>query len=424
MSGPVLRVIAGLVWGLCVGVLGLSAQAGRPPTGGVANPPGSELTIAVMTMGIGPAVWERFGHNAIVVQDRVRGTSTSYNYGMFSFRQKNFLLRFLQGRMHYWMAGYPTDADLPRYVAAQRSVWLQELALTPAERLALRDFLEWNAQAANAHYRYDYYLDNCSTRVRDAIDRILHGAFKAQMAGPATGDFRFHTRRHNTHDLALYTGLELILGPSVDQPATRWDEMFLPLMLRDYLRESTRPGPDGRPMPLVREERVLYQNNAWSVPERPPTWWPGYLIAGLLAGGTFLVLGRGARRTAAARRGLLFFGVSWSVIVGVLGLVLAGVWAFTDHRVAFRNENILQLPVLYLGLAAVLPGALRERPGLGRAAAWLALAIGAMSLLGLMLKVVPGLDQFNTEILALFVPANVGLSLAILRWGRSPTEPG
>jgi hypothetical protein len=395
----------------------LPAQRGGEAAG-PASPPGAELTISVMTMGVGPEVWERFGHNAIVVQDGLRGTSTSYNYGMFSFRQENFLLRFLQGRMLYWMTGYPTDADVPRYIAARRSLWLQQLELAPAERLAMRDFLEWNARPANAYYRYDYYLDNCSTRVRDALDRILHGGLRAQMGGLASGDFRFHTRRLNTHNLALYTGLELILGPSVDRPVTRWDEMFLPLKLRDHLREATRPGPDGQPIPLVREERVLYQSDAWPVPDRPPTWWPGYLLAGLLAGGLLFLLGVSARRSAAARRGLLLAGSVWSVTVGVLGLVLVLVWAFTDHRVAFRNQNLLQLPVLYLGLAAILPGAIRDRPGPRRAAAWLALAIGAMSLLGVLLKAVPSLEQFNTDVLALFVPINVGLSLAILRWNR------
>ncbi len=134
-------------------------------------PPGSELTISVMTMGVGEEVWERFGHNAILVEDRRAGSSIAYNFGMFSFRQEHFLLHFLQGRMWYWMAGYPTEEEVPRYIAARRSVWQQELNLTPAERLAIREDLERNARDENKFYRYDYYLDNCSTRIRDVIDR-------------------------------------------------------------------------------------------------------------------------------------------------------------------------------------------------------------------------------------------------------------
>ena len=152
----------------------LPAQPPNRPT--AVPPPGSELTISIMTMGAGAEVWERFGHNAIVVEDRRLGSSVAYNYGMFSFRQENFLLRFLQGRMMYWMAGISTPkASCPSTATLQRSVWQQELNLTPAQRLALRDFLEWNARKENRFYRYDYYRDNCSTRVRDAIDRVLGG---------------------------------------------------------------------------------------------------------------------------------------------------------------------------------------------------------------------------------------------------------
>src|SRR6185369_8045626 len=79
------------------------------------RPPGSELTISLMTMGIGERVWERFGHNAILVEDRARGTAQAYNYGMFDFRQKNFLLNFIKGRMWYWMQGFGLAPTLDIY---------------------------------------------------------------------------------------------------------------------------------------------------------------------------------------------------------------------------------------------------------------------------------------------------------------------
>src|SRR5690606_31665962 len=140
---------------------GPTAPTVQPPTRPSAEP-GSELTISVLTMGVGAEVWERFGHNAIVVEDRAQGTSLAYNYGMFSFTQENFVLRFVQGRMTYWMEGFDTERDLARYVRRKRSVWQQELDLTPAERVAMRDALAWNAREENRYYKYDYYLDNCS----------------------------------------------------------------------------------------------------------------------------------------------------------------------------------------------------------------------------------------------------------------------
>lgn len=404
------------------GQTALHAQTTVPSVLGSDPPPGSELTIYVMTMGVGAEVWERFGHNAIVVEDRRRATSVAYNYGMFSFRQPHFLLRFLRGRMWYWMAGYPTEADVPRYIAAGRSVWRQELNLTPAERLALREDLEHNALEANKFYRYDYYLDNCSTRVRDAVDRVLGGAFRAQMQGPASGSFRFHTLRLNTNNLPLYTGLLLLLGHGADRPVTRWDEMFLPLKLREYLDAVRVRDSTGALVPLVRSERTLYASDRYPVPDAPPDWELPFLGAGLLAGGVLGWGGWAGGRSATARRTLQWGGTLWALLTGVAGAILAGMWAFTDHVSTAANENVLQCSLFALALAAVLPFARSRRAGLTRAARLLAILVGALSLLGLAIKLLPAFDQVNGEVLALFVPTNAGLMFGVLAWLPRPNR--
>jgi hypothetical protein len=149
-----------------------------------------------MTMGPGPEVWERFGHNAIWIHDPVGGTDLAYNYGLFDFRQQGFLLRFAQGRMRYWMDGMDAERSAAAYMRRDRSLWVQELNLTGAQRAELQRFVEWNRQEQNKFYDYDYYGDNCSTRVRDALDRVLGGALKRQTEGLGTAfTFRDHTRR-------------------------------------------------------------------------------------------------------------------------------------------------------------------------------------------------------------------------------------
>jgi hypothetical protein len=164
-----------------------AADSGQQPAPHSAEP-GSELTISLVTMGPGRRVWERFGHNAIWVHDPIRGTDRQFNYGLFDFKQQNFLLRFIQGRMLYWMKGFDAGRYMQQYVLDDRSVWVQQLNLTPAERRRLRDFLEWNERPENRFYHYDYFRDNCSTRIRDAIDRVLDGRIRAQMdTAPAGG---------------------------------------------------------------------------------------------------------------------------------------------------------------------------------------------------------------------------------------------
>src|SRR5690606_19315610 len=124
-----------------------------------------------------------------------RQTDIAYNWGLFSFEQDGFIVRFLRGHMDYWMDGMDAESMASYYIRSDRSIWAQELNLTPDQRLALRDFVEWNALPENRFYRYDYFRDNCSTRVRDAIDLALGGQLRAQTADALTdASYRDHTR--------------------------------------------------------------------------------------------------------------------------------------------------------------------------------------------------------------------------------------
>jgi hypothetical protein len=376
--------------------------------------PGAELTVSVMTMGPGAMVWERFGHNAIWIHDPVQGTDLTYNYGLFDFRQQNFILRFARGQMWYWMAGFPAEQYLEEYRRNNRSVWVQELDLPPRARLQLQQFLSWNALPENRFYHYDYYRDNCSTRVRDAIDRVVNGAVRrATTAVPEAASYRFHTQRLTANDPLIYTGLLLALGEGVDRPLTAWEEMFLPLKLREHLRRVTIPGPDGRPVPLVKSERTIFLSTAPSPPDAPPDWLPAYLLLGSTIGALAWGLSRGARRSAVARAGFLLVVAGWAVLVGLAGTVLAGLWGLTDHVMAYRNENLLQMSPLALFILPFLFGAVRGSPGRGRAGFAVAATVAVLSALGLAAKLLPWFDQVNGSVIALALPAHLGVALGL-----------
>ena len=220
-------------------------RAGGEPANPPPGPPGSELTVFLMTMGPGRQVWERFGHNAIWIHDPIHGTDQAYNYGLFDFHQQNFLLRFIRARCGTGWPAFPPS----QYVCAipsgtNRSVWVQELELTargPARAAAIP---EWNEEPEHRFYHYDYYRDNCSTRVRDALDRVLGGAIRTQtVAIPAGTTYRFHTQRLTANDPLIIHGPAASAGPGVDRPISAWEEMFLPLKMREHVRRVHRvPG--------------------------------------------------------------------------------------------------------------------------------------------------------------------------------------
>ena len=368
-----------------------------------------------MTFGPGRQVWERFGHNAIWIHDPAHGTDEAYNYGLFDFHQENFLLRFVRGQMWYWMAGFPAQDYVGQYRQDNRSVWVQELELPVDASLQLQQFLQWNAEPEHRFYHYDYYRDNCSTRVRDAIDRVLNGALRAQTEQVPTGaTYRFHTQRLTANDPLVFTGLLLALGEKVDRPISAWDEMFLPLRMREHVRRVTVPGPAGSRLPLVRSERTLFESSAAPPPEVPPSWLRWYLAIGAAIGGAALVLASRAREHAPARAGFLVLAGGWAIAAGLAGLVLAGLWGLTDHVMAACNENLLQANPLALLLVPGILAAGRGGRAVRFAARW-APVVAGLSLLGLLLKAVPGFDQVNGPVIALALPAHLGIAAALRR---------
>ena len=139
--------------------------------------------------------------------------------------------------MWYWMAGFPAERYVQTYVQANRSVWIQELDLPPGAELELQQFLEWNELPENRFYHYDYYRDNCSTRVRDALDRVIGGS----------GSARARCRAHRQNLPVPHPAAHRERSPDLHRPAARpgarrrsadlaWEEMFLPLALREHIR--------------------------------------------------------------------------------------------------------------------------------------------------------------------------------------------
>lgn len=395
--------------------LATPVSAGQDSTAVGTAAPGDELTVTLVTMGYGEEIWQNFGHNAIWIHDDSgAGSDIAYNYGMFDFDEPGFLGRFLRGEMMYWMGGFDMQRMLDVYIEENRTVWAQELNLTAAQKLQLRAFLEHNALPENRYYRYDYFRDNCSTRVRDALDEVLGGVLRATL-GAQVGrrTYRSEALRLTSADIPINAGIDLGLGPATDVPLSAWDESFIPMRFRDHLRGITVDGPDGR-VPLVASERVLYQANRDGPPAEPPARFVEFLVAGLLGFIVFWGLSRFAPGSVAAGFTLAVLVAVWALVTGTLGVVLAALWALTDHTAAYRNANLLQTNPIALGLVVLGPLAILRGRG-QRAALGLAVLLAGMSLFELVLGIVPGIRQDTSRMIALFLPIHAGVLLALLR---------
>lgn len=404
--------------GALAGAIGAAgAQTPTSPAPAVAAPePGSELEITLITFGLGQEVFERFGHNAIWVHDERRGIDVAYDWGNFSFRQPGFLRRFLTGDTHYWMEGKDANAMVEYYRQLGRPITLQRLNLTPAQRRSLFAFLRWNARDENMYYRYDYFADNCSTRIRDAIDRVLGGALRQATDSVRTAlTYRRESVRLTDGLRPIQTGIDIALGRPADVPLTSWESFFIPMRLRDAVRGVTVPaGPGGASVPLVAEERAVAPPQSAAVVHELPTA-PRLAWRLLLVGVVLATLIAGIRVMAISRRGaawgLALVGMAWSLLSGVIGVILVLAWTATRHVFWAWNENLLQASPLSLLLVVLVPTALLRRR-YERATRMAALAVLALSVIGMLLSLIPG-GQENRAIVALFLPVHLALTWAI-----------
>ena len=369
---------------------------------------GKNVTIHLMTMGHGTRVWELFGHNALWIHDNVTQRDTVFNWGLFSFSQEHFILRFLMGDMWYAMGGDPLQAIPIHYRYLNRSVYAQELDLTPAEKDSVLAQVRWYAQPENVNYRYDYFLDNCSTRVRDILDRALGGQLHAQAGGLTGTTYRSHALRLMQDDRPLALGVDIGLGRPADRELTKWEAMFLPRQLHDFVASLEVRDSAGAPRKLVKSEQVLFEASRPPEHDSPPATRPWLLGAGLLIGAVFAWLGARAPRAAAVG-----FGV-WSIVAGILGLVLSFLWGVTDHVAAHRNENLLLFNPLWLLLAVPLMRLFWS----GRESVWarrLSLTVAALSVVALLAHVVRLSAQNNLALIGLALPPAIAIAWAVLR---------
>lgn len=368
--------------------------------------------ISVITFGPGDETFSKFGHDAILVSDPRQAPGNRelvFNYGTFRFDSPSLILDFLKGNLSYWLSVSTLERTLEVYRAFNRSVSVQELSVSPETALAIEAFLHENAKPENSHYRYDYYRDNCATRIRDVLDRHLGGRLAAASQGPAPLTYREHTRRLTVQAPFLFFGLDLAMGPLIDHPATEWEAMFLPEKVEAKLMQLT----DEQGAPLVKRQRVLFDSKRPPIPETAPGYRWGWLIVGVLLGAALYGLGHGRGRLFALAQaaGLALVGT----LTGVLGSLLLVLWLLTDHAVTYWNQNVLLCPIWALAIPLLSWDFGRSRPKHSRLMMRIVGAAVGSSVLALLLLLLVG-NQATGPAVSLFLPLWLGAGLGV--WVR------
>lgn len=289
-----------------------------------------QAEISIVTCGpYQGELYSAFGHSAIRVIDPVRGFDIAFNYGVFDFNQPNFYLNFTRGYLYYKLGVYSYPDFRDHYISYNRYVHEQVLALDSAQKQKVFSYLENNSLPENQTYRYDYFYNNCASKVRDVFAEV----FKAEIKF----DSSFIKTNYTIRDLTeIYLkqqpwgdlGIDICLGLPMDKKASAYDYMFLP----DYIESSfDRVTISGSP--IVREKISVYESS----PEITPFhWYHPWIVFGLL----FLVAGILSYRDWQRRKLSKWFDVTLFGAAGIVGLLLFILWVATDHKAAANNFNL------------------------------------------------------------------------------------
>ena len=404
-----LLMTAGLIFLLMT--VGLSAQTDPKISRG------EYLTLKIAVFGPGDPLYVWWGHIGLIIEDSLSGSSIFYDYGLFSFENENFFLNFAFGRLLYSCGASPAKLNIDRYRNYNRDITLYTLDLSPKAKEKVWRFAENNLKPENRNYYYHQFDDNCSTRIRDIIDLAVDGQFREFTDRPGRMTLREHVRRHTWFNPFFDWFLMFIMGKSIDQPITVWDEMFLPSEVGRNIEDFTYMDEQGNMKKLVSSKELYYQAvNRHAVKDVPPKQWIYELFAGLILAGLLFYLRKG--ESIPRERALGAFNIILGLFLGSAGTIVCFMSFFTNHDYSWNNLNVFFInPLLFSAVPAGITLAFsRKKEKRAKAGRFLPILWGLMftsALITAAAHIFPGVSHDNSITLAFFLPMSLAMSLFI-----------
>jgi len=307
----------------------------------------SSTEVYLLTCDPGPESYTMYGHSALRLYDMASGTDVVYNWGVFDFSTPNFNYKFAKGRLNYRLAAYSFNSFLNEYGPTNRSVYSQRVYMPDEELLKLKRLLNENLKPENIYYKYDFFRDNCATRIRDIIEDV----YGDKLIYPENDDntkVTFRRRIDEFHKGVLWmdAGIDMLLGSPADEPCNFRESMFLPEYLMNNLSQAIVIDEDKRVMLLgptemiFTHERPVYDTGIL----KQPWFWLSVAFIVIFLFSVFI-------RNRAVQNA--FDLVFWSVLT-LLALLMIFLNYITDHEAMGQNFNMIWLnPLIPVAFYAI-----------------------------------------------------------------------
>jgi len=296
-----------------------------------------------------------YGHNAVHVSDPVNGINFIYNYGTFNFEEPNFISKFVRGRLNYQLSVIRprNQSQYLRFVNLlkqnKKTIIATPLLLDSLDKQSYFERLEENALPENAYYLYDFFFDNCATRIRDVLQTAVGEELvfdDSYIEKPLS--FRELHKQYMYGKCWTNFGIDFILGAKSDRKSTPSERVYIPNELKKAFEHGTIL-KNGKKEPLTGKDRVVVQS-APLTPEENFFLSPLFvfwILFALIGGYTFLTFKDKSKNNR-------WIDHIWFTVIGLAGLLVFVMWVGTDHKVTVNNWNLLWVHPLHLVAAIAL----------------------------------------------------------------------
>lgn len=293
-----------------------------------------ESKVSILTCGSGDELYSIFGHTGIRIHDPENGMDLVFNYGTFDFNDEQFYTKFVRGKLDYFLSASSYQDFIGAYMQDDRSVTEQILNISYEQKQDILEFLYWNYKDENKYYKYDFFKDNCTTKIRDILNNSLKQKLVwDQNANPENLTFRKMLDPNIVSMPWIKAGFYLGLGSVCDVYPNHFEKMFLPDKLYNGIAKAELlTGKISNP--LVKETINVYTSTKGGLQ-------PAFDLPQLIAVILFLATVGLSLWQYWKRKELLIIDKALWYIVSIISVLLFFLWFATDHPSTKVNYNLL-----------------------------------------------------------------------------------
>ena len=289
--------------------------------------------ISILTVSPGKDLVDAFGHSGIRVVDNELNYDVVFNFGIYDFQAPDFYSNFVKGRPIYSLGINNYNRFFNDYKNQKRGILEHKIQISKNKKDALIRLLFENSRQENKFYVYEYFNDNCSTKVADLFienfnDEIYN--FEINLSSKSNYSYRSLIYKMIPKNSWGSLAIDICLGSIIDQDINYRQTFFLPSKFSSFLDTIESVNPEIIESKLLLKSQDIFEESGFNLTS------PLFVILFI---SIFIILVsfldfRNNKQTKV-------LDILLISITTMIGLLISYLWFYSDHSAASQNYNIL-----------------------------------------------------------------------------------